>query len=635
MTTAADVFLSYKAEDRARLRPLVTALEEDGLTVWWDAKIGGGSRWRQDIQEHLDSAKCVIVVWTKRSVGPEGQFVHDEATRAQRRGTYLPVRLDPVEPPLGFGEIQALPLRGWKGDRSDPRYVALVESVRRRIAGEDIAPTPAFREEPLASRRTVIAGGVAVAVVAGSGVWLLRTPADANAERIAVMPFANLSGDPTHAYFSDGIAEELRTALSQIGLEVIGRESSDVVKMLDIKLAASKLGVANVLTGSVRRSPDKIRIKAQLVSGSDGVDRWTRSFDRAPGDAIKIQTEIAASVAQALSIRVGLAGHEALVLGGTKDSVAQDLFLQSEHLTRETVPDDESLRKRLALIDAALARDPNFAVAHVHRSHLLRMLGTRDRANPTLASNRFVDAEAAANRATVLSPRLGSAYGALAMLEEHRFNFERMLNFAKRALALSPNDLLVLSPASYSFAHLGDREESLRLTERCIALDPFHSSWHQGKAAVLAMLRRFPEAIAAYRRAIELAPDRSHFRNGLIEALSLQGRYAEAKAELRSVPANARIRLWFEALMAARTGDKATAERTIERLKQQDGEARNYDYGRIYALLGNKDQAFLALDQAIKAKEYSLIKLKTDPLMDPIRADPHYAALLRSLRFPS
>ena len=635
MTTAADVFLSYKAEDRARLRPLVTALEEDGLTVWWDAKIGGGSRWRQDIQEHLDSAKCVIVVWTKRSVGPEGQFVHDEATRAQRRGTYLPVRLDPVEPPLGFGEIQALPLRGWKGDRSDPRYVALVESVRRRIAGEDIAPTPAFREEPLVSRRTVIAGGVAVAVVAGSGVWLLRTPADANAERIAVMPFANLSGDPTHAYFSDGIAEELRTALSQIGLEVIGRESSDVVKMLDIKLAASKLGVANVLTGSVRRSPDKIRIKAQLVSGSDGVDRWTRSFDRAPGDAIKIQTEIAASVAQALSIRVGLAGHDALVLGGTKDSVAQDLFLQSEHLTRETVPDDESLRKRLALIDAALARDPNFAVAHVHRSHLLRMLGTRDRANPTLASNRFVDAEAAANRATVLSPRLGSAYGALAMLEEHRFNFERMLNFAKRALALSPNDLLVLSPASYSFAHLGDREESLRLAERCIALDPFHSSWHEGKAAVLAMLRRFPEAIAAYRRAIELAPDRSHFRKGLIEALLLQGRYAEAKAELRSVPANARIRLWFEALMAARTGDKATAERTIERLKQQDGEARNYDYGRIYALLGNKDQAFLALDQAIKAKEYSLIKLKTDPLMDPIRADPHYAALLRSLRFPS
>jgi len=635
MTTAADVFLSYKAEDRARLRPLVTALEEDGLTVWWDAKIGAGSRWRQDIQEHLDSAKCVIVVWTKRSVGPEGQFVHDEATRAQRRGTYLPVRLDPVEPPLGFGEIQALPLRGWKGDRSDPRYVALVESVRRRIAGEDIAPTPAFREEPLVSRRTVIAGGVAVAVVAGSGVWLLRTPADANAERIAVMPFANLSGDPTHAYFSDGIAEELRTALSQIGLEVIGRESSDVVKMLDIKLAASKLGVANVLTGSVRRSPDKIRIKAQLVSGSDGVDRWTRSFDRAPGDAIKIQTEIAASVAQALSIRVGLAGHDALVLGGTKDSVAQDLFLQSEHLTRETVPDDESLRKRLALIDAALARDPNFAVAHVHRSHLLRMLGTRDRANPTLASNRFVDAEAAAHRATVLSPRLGSAYGALAMLEEHRFNFERMLNFAKRALALSPNDLLVLSPASYSFAHLGDREESLRLAERCIALDPFHSSWPQGKAAVLAMLRRFPEAIAAYRRAIELAPDRSHFRKGLIEALLLQGRYAEAKAELRSVPANARIRLWFEALMAARTGDKATAERTIERLKQQDGEARNYDYGRIYALLGNKDQAFLALDQAIKAKEYSLIKLKTDPLMDPIRADPHYAALLRSLRFPS
>ena len=77
---AADVFLSYKAEDRARLQPLVAALEAEGITVWWDAHIGGGTNWRQDIQEHLDAAKCVIVAWTKRSVGPDGEFVRDEAS---------------------------------------------------------------------------------------------------------------------------------------------------------------------------------------------------------------------------------------------------------------------------------------------------------------------------------------------------------------------------------------------------------------------------------------------------------------------------------------------------------------------------------------------------------------------------
>ena len=126
----SDVFVSYKAEDRARVRPLVEALEADGLAVWWDAHIGGGDEWRDTIARHLDEARCVIVVWSKRSVGPEGRFVRDEATRALRRHAYLPVRIDKVEPPLGFGETQALPLNGWKGDRADPRYLAVANAVR-------------------------------------------------------------------------------------------------------------------------------------------------------------------------------------------------------------------------------------------------------------------------------------------------------------------------------------------------------------------------------------------------------------------------------------------------------------------------------------------------------------------------
>src|SRR5207248_11175527 len=117
-----DVFISYKAEDRPRVRPLVEALEAEGLAVWWDARVGGGEAWRESIEQQLDAARCVIVVWSKRSTGPEGRFVRDEASRATRRRTYLPVRIDKVEPPLGFGETQALNLSGWKGDRSDPRY---------------------------------------------------------------------------------------------------------------------------------------------------------------------------------------------------------------------------------------------------------------------------------------------------------------------------------------------------------------------------------------------------------------------------------------------------------------------------------------------------------------------------------
>ena len=96
----ADLFVSYKSEDRARIKPLVEALQADGLSVWWDADIEGGSGWRQAIQQELEAAKCVLVTWTRGSVGPEGWFVHDEAARAQRRGVYLPVLIDETEPPL-------------------------------------------------------------------------------------------------------------------------------------------------------------------------------------------------------------------------------------------------------------------------------------------------------------------------------------------------------------------------------------------------------------------------------------------------------------------------------------------------------------------------------------------------------
>src|SRR3954451_9230074 len=205
----SDVFVSYKAEDRPRVAPLVEALEADGLSVWWDTQIVAGSEWRKDIQDQLDAAKCVIVVWSKRSAGLEGRFVRDEANRAQRAGTYLPVRIDKVEPPLGFGEIHAISLQGWKGARADTRYKRVIEAARAIMAGETpgiLAPDgPGWL-----SRRTALAGGGAAAVVvAGVGAWALLKPGTARAaDSIAVLPFANLSGDPKQDYFSDGIAEE-------------------------------------------------------------------------------------------------------------------------------------------------------------------------------------------------------------------------------------------------------------------------------------------------------------------------------------------------------------------------------------------------------------------------------------------
>ena len=633
---ATDVFLSYKAEDRSRLAPLVAALEAEGFSVWWDAHIGGGTNWHEDIEQHLEAAKCVVVAWTKRSIGHDGHFVRDEARRAQKRDAYIPVCLDGVEPPLGFGEIQALPLKNWKGDRADPRFEALADAVRSHISGGPISHAYAQSREPHVSRRGAIAGGIGVGAIAVAGVggWLLLKPGAANANRIAVLPFANLSGAEDQAYFAEGIAEELRSALSRTGLQVIGRASSDAVKDLDTKSAAEKLDVAHILTGSVRRSPEIIRVNAQLVGGKDGVERWAQSYDRAPGDAIKIQTDIAANVAQSLSVALGQAGLAALTLGGTKDSVAQDLLLQSRKERRDT-SGVEAMRKSLALAEAAIARDPNYAQAHADKADILVTLASTYSNSAEEVADGLGLAEAAANRALAVAPALGSAQAALGNVAQARQDFSSSLQHLRRALALSPDDPDVLSTAISFLANIGEGQEGLRLADRFIGLDPLNGRAHRRKAEVLNVLGQYDQAIAAGRKGLAVAPESTstYWYVGL--GLLLSGRESEALAAFRSSDVDDPFRLTGEALVAARTGDAAQADKLASELWEKFGTAFCYQQAQIDAQLGQKEQAFAQLNTALASRDPGLIYLKLDPFLDPIRGDPRFAALLKKLNFPS
>lgn len=633
---ATDVFLSYKAEDRARLVPLVAALEDEGFSVWWDAHIGGGTNWRQDIEEHLDAAKCVIVAWSKRSVGSEGEFVRDEAMRAKRLHTYLPILIDDVSPPLGFGEVQALSLRNWKGDRSDPGFLAVVGAVRERITGQHVEYRAEIHGRPLISRRSAVAAGIGIgaAAVAGVGGWLLLKPSEVDEKRIAVLPFANLSGDADQAYFADGIAEELRSTLSRIGLEVIGRASSVAVKDLDSKTAAKKLGVAHILTGSVRRSPEMIRINAQLVSGEDGVERWAQSYDRAPGDAIRIQTDIAQNVARALSIAFGQASRAAITLGGTSDSVAQDLLLQGRKQVRDASSEEAGL-KAIELANAALARDPNYADAYVVKAFALASVAGYYSSSAAETAGGLGLAHAAAKRGLEIAPTLAPAHAVLGFVEASRLNLRAANAHIRRAVALSPNDPEVLAIAGKVIAEIGDGREGLRLADRLLSLDPLNSRAYRRKSEILVWLRQYPAAIESARKALELAPDGFSARMSIGHSLSLLGRYAEARSEYAAIPSDDLIRLTGEAIVAARTGDTAAAERTIARMRPIHGVLGSYQYAEIYAQAGNKDRAFSELENALAAKDPGLAGLRVDPFLDPIRGDPRYAKLVKKLNFPS
>jgi serine/threonine-protein kinase len=631
----ADVFVSYKAEDRARIAPLVRSLESDGVSVWWDAHIGGGDDWRQTILRHLEAAKCVIVVWSKRSVGPHGEFVRDEAVRAKRRGTYLPVRIDKVDPPLGFGEMQALDLAGWKDDASDPRYEAVVTALRSRFKIRTRHGQTASTKAKGLDRRMLIAGGsVATLAIAGGGTWAFLRPSAAKSNSIAVLPFENLSGDPSQAYFSDGIAEELRSDLSRIpGLKVVARTSSEAVRNADAVTAAAKLHVSDILTGSVRRSAQMLRISAQLVDGKDGTERWSEVYDRPVGDALQIQSDIADRVAEALSIRLAGADKKRLIEGGTNNPQAQDLILKAREAF-ETPSSAEFVQRALGMVDAAIELDPNYAGAWALKAALQTILAGVFTTSAAQARATYDLATQSAKRAIQLAPDSRLGYQRLADILD-----QQLQRRAARSEYLKMQSLPG-GEGDDSFAvHLSEtlhHQQAIQLIGEALNRDPLNPRTIWSKMYILGNARMYPQALATARELLNVGEKRRPPHAFVAYYLMLQGRNSEADVEFsRMGPTSPGFATAWQVALSAREGNTGRAERQLEELRSVVGDAGYYQIAESEAQLGRKNQAMDALDKALASRDPGLTGILVDAMLDPLRTEPRFQAIVKKLDFPT
>jgi TolB-like protein/Tfp pilus assembly protein PilF len=632
----SDIFISYKAEDRKRVQPLVQALQADGLSVWWDEHIGAGDAWRETIEHQLDDAGSVIVIWSKRSVGPDGKFVREEASRAQRRGVYVAVLIDAVDPPLGFGESQATSLRGWHGDRTDRNYQAVVAAVQR-ITGVKRRSSSTPSNQPRVSRRTVIAGGaVGAAAVAGVGAWALLKPSSAGASSgsIAVLPFQNLSGDPGQAYFSDGVAEEIRSALARVaGLKVVGRTSSEAVRNDDAQTAAKKLAVGNILSGSVRQSASTIRVSAELVDGTTGLDRWSQDYDRSPGDAIKIQTDIAKNVATALSAALGLAARAAVSIGGTQNPQAQRLFIQAVATARGGLKPD--FQKALQLLDSAISLDPQYADAYGRKAVLL-IVYSNNYAGAVELPNDRAEALRLANKALAIAPDLPVGHGALSAIYSSNLQIGPAYAELKRARDLAPGDADTLSAFADFNSRLGATSVALSFADQAIRLDPLNIRPYNVHLDALFTARRYEDAVTYGKWERAKFPDKKAAAAMMIgDSLVLLGRGSDAESYYALLPADFWGRLTGEAIILGRAGDRAGAEQKANQLQKEYGAAASTQLGEIYAQMGDRDRALAALEAAYAIKDAGLTNIKNDAFLDPLRSDPRFTALIRKMNFPS
>jgi TolB-like protein len=256
---------------------------------------------------------------------------------------------------------------------------------------------------------------------------------------IAVLPFLNMSGDPKQEYFSDGITEELLNALSRLNdLQVMARTSSFSFKGKDddVSAIAHKLNVAAILEGSVRRAGNTVRITVQLINAVNGFHMWSQTYDRNLTDILKVQSDVATSVAQQLEVK--LVGDEAnkVGLGGTTNPEAYDSYLRGEQLTsREEAAADRPAE--LAAFDRAIALDPNYAAAYSRRASALSniMLATT---NLDTRGQLQQQALAAAQRAVALAPEFGESHLALGAALRNSLDFVRASPEYERALALAP-----------------------------------------------------------------------------------------------------------------------------------------------------------------------------------------------------
>jgi len=527
------------------------------------------------------------------------------------------------------------------GDDAINRCIAKVRRVGGTSGAFEIETIPrvgyrlkdsAPKREPAgADRRAVIVGGAGAVLIAGAGinVWELLKPNGASsAATIAVLPFKNLSGDPNEAYFSDGIAEEIRNALTRLpGLKVIGRGSSEAVRNDDPRSAAAKLGVATILTGSVRRSPTTMRITAELIDGRTGVDKWSQDYDRAPGDAISIQTDIAANVVNALRIALGSARQAVLTLGGTNNSKAQDLLFRTQAIENFSKAGNQ---KRRNLIEQVIALDPGYAKAYGEKAETLAWFARWFPHSLDERAAALAEARRAAARAVELAPAFPDAHAAMSAVLWTSLSLSEGLDEMKQAIALAPNQVEFLGQYSFYVAMLGNAGEALGIIDKAIALDPLSVGPRGQRLFVLYLGRRYADAMAQLRLIPKDAPPPI-----IASACILLGRDQQAKEWLEKVSADSPLRLDLEAMMFARSGNHSGALAKRNRVKQLYGDAANYEFAKIDAQLRDTDQAIADLERAWANREPDLSLIRVEPWLDPIRPDPRFAALVSRMNLPN
>ena len=495
-----------------------------------------------------------------------------------------------------------------------------------------------FRQAVKKRRRALIAVLILCATAVGAGYYFFsqRLAFKAPDKSIAVLPFENLSHDPDNAYFAEGMQDEILARLSKIAdLKVISRTSTQKYKSApdNLREIARQLGVANILEGSVQKSGDAVRVNVQLINALNEAHLWGDIYDRKLTDIFAVESDIAKTIADTLQAKLTGAERQLIAAQPTSDTTAYELYLKGRLLWSKR--GGENLRQAIAFYEQAIARDPNYALAYAAMAEAYVLLPFYA---GTAQGEVFPKAKAAALKALQLDDKLAEAHTALAfLLCMDDLDMAGSISEFQRAIALNPN---------YATAHhwygfgpllaLGRFEDAIAEGKRAIELDPLSPIINAALGQTLSIARRYDEAIAQLRKTLEIDPTFYYAHYSLGIALQLKGDMPGAiteYAKAQQLSDDLRVQVLL-ANIKALSGEKEAAVQMLAELEELSRHryVRSYWRALLYLSLGKRDEAIRWLEKGVADHEgLEIAWIKVDPLLDPLRGDPRFEALVQKV----
>jgi TolB-like protein/Tfp pilus assembly protein PilF len=652
------VFLSYASQDAEAARCICEALRASGIEVWFDqSELRGGDAWDQSIRKQIKSCALFLPIISRTTHDRhEGYFRLEWKLAIDRSDLIdanwaflLPIVIDETRDddervPERFRNVQWTRL---PGGETPP---AFVDRVRHLLAGEASiqmrASVPGSHQTPSSSppKRGVpvaVAGAVAAALLLAFGYFgldrLRGSKRSVQSQSIAILPLTNESGDASQQYFSDGISEDLITALGRLpGLKVIGRSSSFQFRNSkeDGRSIGAKLGVAHLLEGSVRKAGEMIRVSAELIDTADGTMQWSERYDRPYKDLFALQDEITHAVAEALKAKL-LPGEQAAAQSERPPSgnlEAYNAYLQGRFYERRGTEAD--FRKAIGFFTQATELDPSYALGWSGLSGAYTGLGV-EFLEGAPAQEAYARARAAADRALTLSPELADAHIALGqLLYNADFDWRGAEAQYRRALDITPNDGRAKFAFGVQLASLGQVEQAIKLTREALATEPLRDDWYYNLANYHSALNQLDEAERAIRRALELQPGASLYHVTLAIIEIKRGNAAAALDAAQQEPRG----VWLDVglALARQIGtERSLADAALKTLIDKDSGTSAYQIAQVYALRGDAQETFAWLDRAWSNRDGGIAQLLFDSFILRYRDDPRFTAFCRKVGLPA